>query len=303
MTDCHESVATFCGRSICKLTAATLAFTLLRPLHFFQIDWNTDATAHVLVYAREGSWFGHQNNAASWTHLLVNTTLSRPHDFHNRSKDGAYIPISVKKNSAIVPRKAFTPLEMTIGDTWSLYVCTSIPDFRYTLGTSIGKTFAANPELRVMEGAGAADYPPFHGGKPETGGVEYTFYAPRVWNGNLRYDYVTECPSEAPSSLFTTPPPSVTPSLTTTVSYAFYVEHSPKKLNGAVMYDMSFGVRAVLDKFTDGGEDILFKLDQQDGLVIEKVVPNVVSPSAIGCEFLVHWNDVCIKMYLSLSYH
>ena len=49
---------------------------------------------------------------------------------------------------------------MKIGETWSLYVCTSQADLRYTLGTSIGRTFRANPELRVMEGAGALLFNP-----------------------------------------------------------------------------------------------------------------------------------------------
>ena len=186
--------------------------------------------------------------------------------------------------SAVVPRKAFTPLEMGRGETWSLYVCTSAPDFRYTLGTSIGKTFAANPEIRVMEGAGAADYPPFLGGTPEGGGVEYTFYAPRVFNGNLRYDFVEDCPSEPPSSALSTPVPSAVPSLTTSISYRFYVEHDPEVLPGMVTYDISFGVRAVLDRFLAGDEDILFGYARNHDLVIVRVVANFVSPAEVGCE-------------------
>ena len=238
----------------------------------------------MLIYARKGSWFGHQNNADSWPNLLVNTTLYRPEGFHNRSTDGPYIPIDTKKTSAIIPRKYFQPLEMKAGETWSIYVCTSVPDFRYTLGTSIGKKFAGNNEIRVMEGAGAADYPPFKGGTPDGGGVEYTFYAPRVFNGNLRYDFVRDCPSEAPSAVYSTPMPTPVPSLTTSISYTFYVEHSPDLLQGAVTYDMSFGVRAVLDGFLGGDEDILFGYARDHELVIERVVANFVSPAEIGCE-------------------
>jgi len=246
------------------------------------VDWNTGQSAHILIYARQGSWFGHQNNAASWPYLIVNTTLDRPLSFHNRSMEGPYIQIDTKRNSAIVPSKAFTPLVMKIGETWSLYVCTSLADFRYTLGTSIGKTFAANPELQIMEGAGAADYPPFRGGNPANGGAEYTFYAPRVFNGNLRYDYTTECPSVAPSSVYSTPAPTVTPMLTTTVSFTFYVEHSPEKLKGVVTNDMSVGVRDVMDQFLGGNEDILYGHAKNDGLVIERVMANMVSPTEIG---------------------
>lgn len=262
-----------------------------------QIDWNTGQSADVLIYARRGSWFGHQNNAESWPHLLVNTSLSRPDDFHNRSIDGPYIPISTKRNSAIVPRGKFKPLTMKIGETWSLYICTSLADFRYTLGTSIGKTFAANNQLRIMEGAGAADFPPFMGGLPEGGGVEYTFYAPRVFNGNLRYDYIADCPSEAPSSVYSTPVPTPIPSLTTSVSYTFYVEHNSDKLKGAITYDMSFGVRAVLDRFLGGEEDILFGYAKNHELVIEQVVANMVSPTEIGCELLI---EHCLLLFCHL---
>ena len=122
---------------------------------------------------------GHQNVPESWPHLIVNTTLHRPVDFHNRSEDGPFISADAKRRSAVVPARDFRPLEIKAGETWSLYVCTSQADFRYTLGTSIGKTFAANSELRIMEGAGAADYPPFTRDDP-------TSYAPRVFNGNLR---------------------------------------------------------------------------------------------------------------------
>ena len=103
-------------------------------------------------------------------------------------------------------------------------------DLRYALGTSIGTTFSSNSELRIMEGAGAADYPPFKGGTPESGGVEYTFYAPRVFTGSVRYDYVAECSSAAPSMFDHTPVPTPVPVLSTTVSYTFYVEHSQDKL-------------------------------------------------------------------------
>ena len=140
------------------------------PLHLTtQIDWNTGTSVHALVLARQGSWFGHQNNAESWPYTLVDTTLYRPEGFHNRSVDGSYIPIDTKRGSAIIPRSAFTPLGMAIGETWSFYVCIDAPDLRYTLGSSIGKTFASNNELRIMEGAGAADYPPFGGDHPEAG--------------------------------------------------------------------------------------------------------------------------------------
>jgi hypothetical protein len=246
------------------------------------MDWNTGTSAKIVVYARQGSWYGHQNSADSWPHLLVNTTLSRPAAFPDRSTDGPYISIDLKRRSAVVPQAAFTPLEMKIGEVWSLYVCTSLPDFRYTLGTQLGEEFASNSELGVLEGAGAADYPPFLSGTPAVKGVEYTFYAPRLFNGNLKYDHIDECPSAAPSSMYSTSP-TKTPMLTTNVSYTFYVEHSPEK-SWSVNQDMSSGVRALLDRFLGGKDDVLHGYVIRDELVIDSVVANAVSPTDIGCE-------------------
>lgn len=257
------------------------------PLHLTtQIDWNTGTSVHALVLARQGSWFGHQNNAESWPYTLVDTTLYRPEGFHNRSVDGSYIPIDTKRGSAIIPRSAFTPLGMAIGETWSFYVCIDAPDLRYTLGSSIGKTFASNNELRIMEGAGAADYPPFGGDHPEAGGTEYTFYAPRIFNGNLRYDYVDDCPSEPPSSLYYTPVPTPTPVLTTEVTYTFYVEHSSDMLNGEITYDMSIGIRNLLDKFMgdkkEFKDELLYSHKMFDKLYVQNVIARLVSPYEIG---------------------
>jgi hypothetical protein len=234
------------------------------------------------VYARQGSWYGHQNSAESWPHLLVDTTLTRPADFHNRSTDGPYISIDQKRRSAVIPQIAFTPLEMKIGEVWSIYVCTSLADFRYTLGTKLGEEFASNSELSIMQGAGAADWPPFLSGTPAAKGVEYTFYAPRLFNGNLRYDHIGECPSAAPSSMDSTSP-TQTPMTTTNVSYVFYVEHSPEK-SWSVNQDMSSGVRAVLDRLLGGKDDVLHGYVIRDELVIVSVVASGVSPTAIGCE-------------------
>ena len=87
------------------------------------------------VYARKGSWLGKQNDADAWSHLIVNTTIHRPVGYHNRSVDGPFIPVTTKRGSAIVPRRAFTTLEVKAKVTWSLYVCTSLANFCYILGS------------------------------------------------------------------------------------------------------------------------------------------------------------------------
>jgi hypothetical protein len=193
---------------------------------------------------------------------------------------------------------------MKIGEVWSLYVCTSLADFRYTVGTKLGEEYASNSELRVFEGAGAADYPPFLSGTPAVKGIEYTFYAPRLFNGNLRYDHIAECASAAPSSMFSmSPTPS--PILTTSVRYAFYVEHSPEK-SWSVNQDMSSGVRAVLDRFLGGENDLLRGYVIKDELAIESVVASGVSPSDIGCEShenIVMWRDSFFTLPVSQPYH
>ena len=77
---------------------------------------------------------------------------------------------------------------------------------------------------------------------------------------------------------------TVTPMLTTTVSFTFYVEHSPYMLEAVVMNDMSGGLRDMMDKSLGGIEDILCGHAVNDGLVIKRVMANMVSPTEIGCE-------------------
>ena len=185
--------------------------------------------------------------------------------------------------SAVIPEWAFKPLTIKKGETWALYVLSSVPDFRYTMGTTIGQVFASTPELDLLEGAGAADYPAFGSGLPEFGNVEYTFYAPRIFNGNLRYDYFAECPSEAPSISIA---PTPTPILKTSVKYMFYVEHGPEMSASNVPSDMERGVSTVLDGFVMDSNNALNELVLNDGFYISSISAGVVPPSELGCEFL-----------------
>lgn len=102
---------------------------------------------------------------------------------------------------------------------------------------------------------------------------------------NFRYDFVSECESTAPSAVFVTPSPTPIPTLSTSVSYTFYIEHSADKLKGEVTYDMSFGVRDVLESYLGGKEDILYGYAVNHELAIEHISANMVSPTEIGCEF------------------
>ena len=239
-----------------------------------------------MFYQLQGSWYGHQNSADSWPHLIVNTTLNRPADFHNHSKDGPYINLEKKRSSAVIPRKAFTPLEMKTGEVWAIYVCTSLADVRYSVGTKLGEEYASNSEISVMEGAGAADYPPFLSGTPAIQGVNYTFYTPRLFNGILIYDHIAECASTAPSSMHSIAP-TPTPILATNVTYTFYVEHSPEK-SWSVNQDMSSGVRDVLNRFMGGEDDMLYGYVIDDDLAIESVLASDASPDGIDCECQTH---------------
>jgi hypothetical protein len=248
--------------------------------HFFtQIDWNDSDSADVTVYAKKGTWFGFQNDKDSWPHVLVNTTIYKPADFPNRDVTGPYISIEHKMRSAIIPDWAFTPLTIKEGETWAFYVLTSVPDLRYTMGTTIGEVFASSPEIDILQGAGAADFPAFGSGLPEYGNVEYTFYAPRVFNGNLRYDYFAECPSEAPSISI---PPTPTPIVKTSVTYMFYVEHGPSIVASDVPQDMERGVRTVLDAFLVDKKNDLHELVLDDGFYISDISAGVVPPADLG---------------------
>ena len=157
-------------------------------------------------------------------------------------------------------------------------------------------TVSASPQLRILEGAGAANYPPFKSGTPEGGNIDYTFYAPRVFNGRLHYDHVSECPTEEPTALPSSMPssstptaslaPSVTETITTKVSYAFYVEHDPDQSEEYVKYDMSTGTSLVLDKFVAGKDAALTGYAKDDGLVVDSVKTRVITPREIGCKLL-----------------
>ncbi|KAL7471580.1 hypothetical protein ACHAXS_011876 [Conticribra weissflogii] len=215
------------------------------------IDWNSGDNAEVLAYARKGSWFGFQNDPGEWPFLITNTTIHRPINFHNRTSNGPHIPYEKKKTSAIIPDSDFVPLGLLEGETWSIYVCTNVADLRYTLGTSIGSLFTENDDLQILEGAGAADWPPFGGASAGiVGAKEYTFYAPRVFNGIVRYEYKAECPSAAPSGAAgVTPTPTAFPLLTTSAKYQFFVEHATDRSVTAISQDMEFAVNAVIDNF------------------------------------------------------
>lgn len=132
------------------------------------------------------------------------------------------LTLNEKMSSAIVPESAFTPLPMKYWETWSLYICISNRDLRY----STGRTFAANDDLRVMEGAGAADFPPF------AYGLSATFYAPRVFNGRLRYEYEcanhTSLPTAASADLTddTLPTTTQTPSSSEAPSFSLELASS-----------------------------------------------------------------------------
>ena len=185
--------------------------------------------------------------------------------------------------SAIIPEQTFKPLTIKQGETWALYVLLSVPNLRYTTGTKIGQVFASTPELDLLEGAGAADYPAFGSGLSEFGDIEYTFYAPRIFNGNLRYDYFAECPSEAPSTSIA---PTPTPILKTSVKYTFHVEHGPEMSASNVPRDMERGVSSVLDGFLVDSNNDLNELVLNDGFYISSISAGVVPPAELRCEFL-----------------
>ncbi|EJK48383.1 hypothetical protein THAOC_32822 [Thalassiosira oceanica] len=162
-------------------------------------------------------------------------------------------------------------------------------DLRYTVGTNVGSTVSANPQLRILEGAGAANYPPFRSGTPEGGNVDYTYYAPRVFNGRLHYDHVRECPTDEPSGAPSAAPssaaPTASPRVETTVSYAFYVEHDPDQSGELVVYDMTDGTRKVLARLVSGMDAVLTGYAEDDGLDVVSVATRVITPREIGCEF------------------
>ena len=261
------------------------------------MDWNEDVEADIIVYAKRGSWLSFQNDREKWTHVLVNATLYKPSSFPDRT-GGSYISIEDKMASAIIPESAFTPLTIRQGETWSLYILSSIPDLRYTVGTAVGQVFASSPELDILEGGGAADYPAFGSGLPEYGGVEYTFYAPRIFNGNLRYEYFAECLSEPPSiSLAPTPAPI----LTTPVTYMFYVEHGPETPQSVVPGVMETASKTVLDGFLIDDTNELNELVIDDEFFISSVKAEFAAPDQMGFTCVPKPPNVCTPIAVQVE--
>ena len=77
----------------------------------------------------------------------------------------------------------------------------------------------------------------------------------------------------------------MTPSVTTRVSYAFYVEHDPGQSADLIRYDMTDGTSRVLKKLVSGKDAVLTGYAEDGGMVVGLVRTRVITPREIGCEF------------------
>ena len=90
------------------------------------------------------------------------------------------VPIIGAGNGNPTPVPLTTPLSLTAGETYSIYVLSSV-SVRYTNGSSVGAVFAQDANLQVTEGFGC--------GGTSAWSSSCTFQ-PRVWNGTIHYDVV-----------------------------------------------------------------------------------------------------------------
>ena len=76
-----------------------------------------------------------------------------------------------------LPKELFTAIYLMPGDVQAFYVTLDSPDLRYTNGISVGRSYASNDDLSIMEGTGVGSYNDFS-----------KLITPRVFNGVVHYE-------------------------------------------------------------------------------------------------------------------
>jgi len=114
-------------------------------------------TEHIKVFIRKGTHEGYTDTAAAWS--LIGSTNVQPQ--HRRTS---------------IPVGTFDPFVIEKSTRMAIYVTATNPAMRYSGGNAVGDVFASNDDLYLLEGTGKA-YPFQEDGD----------YAPRVFNGSVRY--------------------------------------------------------------------------------------------------------------------
>ena len=122
----------------------------------FEIHSRKNSTVKAEVYTKAGSFEGFEQNATAWT--LIQTEF-----------------VPNKGIDVLTPLPPLpSPIKIHAGNLQSFYVTLTTNDIRYTNGDKIGAVFISDDNLQFLEGTG--NIYPFG-----------TSYAPRVWNGRIKY--------------------------------------------------------------------------------------------------------------------
>jgi len=150
----------------------------------------------LLVWKKDGSYKGFEHDKESWK-LLMNLNVT-----------GSGIGYPTK----IIP-SSFEPFTVYTAELVSLYITLDRIGLRYTLGSSEGGPTSTNKDMTILEG----------------NGIEYPFgniYSPRIWNGVIVYDVLSDTSpapvilnvTSIPQSPRLTSSPSVIPTLSVSSS-------------------------------------------------------------------------------------
>ncbi len=116
-------------------------------------------TAPIEMYYKAGSYFGNETNSGAWTMLGSGTITS----------NGPGVP---------TPLPFAVNLTLTAGQVYGIYITkTDSTILDYTNGTSELSVYADDGNLSILEGIGT-NLPIFS-----------VLARPRVWNGNIHYNY------------------------------------------------------------------------------------------------------------------
>ena len=125
------------------------------------------ADCPVLVYGRLGTHVGFENATEAWV-LLVNATVECL-GFSERTS----IPSSLFQETPTIRG----------GESYAFYTQMPTPNIRYINGVKVGAIYSSNEFLNIHEGTGVNDF---------FGGEDQNFVRPRVWNGVVQYQVLSD---------------------------------------------------------------------------------------------------------------
>jgi len=129
------------------------------------LDIHIRSTEEILVevYNLKGTHNGHETNSEDWGQPI----------FHKKVLGKG------KSKRTPLPREYFAPIHLLNGEVQAFYITLKQPYLQYTNGISLGRVYATNDYLSILEGTGIGSY------KFEKK------ISPRVFNGVVHYETIS----------------------------------------------------------------------------------------------------------------